>query len=108
MIKHTKGPWHMMPGPKRGLLCEWFRIVGADGETVATLSADATMGMDDGAIAEVCSPQLKANANLMSAAPDMLKALLAMWEWQKSVQKHLPIGLAGKVQRAIAKAEGRS
>ena len=52
MIKHTPGPWAMTPGRHLERACVW----DSDSRAVATVMTDA-------------------NARLIAAAPDLLKAL---------------------------------
>ena len=47
-----------------------------------------------------------ANANLISAAPNLLAALKGMMQWQRSVREFVPDELCDQALAAIAKAEG--
>lgn len=43
---------------------------------------------------------------ILLAAPDLLSALEAMWDWQKGIRELMPDDLANKVHSAITKAKG--
>jgi len=93
MTQHTPGPW-----AQNGNLIE-----GPDGETVAYVTAYNTM-----------TPRQKANASLISAAPELLAALEGMEKWASSIHDGYPPSTASiaaapyreAARAAIAKATG--
>lgn len=92
MSNHTPGPW-----------------TTDDNGEVDTSAADLTAWdgvLADGEVVAYCHP---ANASLITAAPDMLSALLACVEpTEPGEDCCLPPELYNQVCAAIAKAEGRS
>ena len=95
MSKHTPGPWHDWNDP----VCS---VMGARQEGDGGLKAVAI-------VAQWPSEEERAaNARLIAAAPDMLKALESLDEWLGAVPVGVvPGGLAhGKIRAAIAKAKG--
>lgn len=93
MTQHTPGPW-----AQNGNLIE-----GPDGETVAYVTAYNTM-----------TPRQKANASLISAAPELLAALEGMEKWASSIHDGYPPSTASiaaapyreAARAAIAEATG--
>lgn len=76
MSKHTKGSWEIET---------WHKLLsdGSFGEEVIQVSAFETDGNRSLAIhiSGTCNPdEVEANAHLVSAAPDLLKALEAMYK----------------------------
>lgn len=79
MTVHTSpGPWKI--GSPSRLYDDTTSIV-AGNKVVAIVPADETMEVEDGAIVESLSPEAKANAALIAAAPELLatcQTLLAL------------------------------
>ncbi len=67
MSKHTLGPWHLSPT----CLGAAFDIGAEDGSNVALVSGPQRNGAEE----------FHANALLIAAAPDMLKALKTLDAW---------------------------
>lgn len=94
MSAHTEGPW-LVTGP--------YPITGG-GRAFAVQSEDLTVALitangDD-------EPQSKTDANLIAAAPELLKALRdVVRAYENSVGTTTPSTLAAR--SAIAKAEGK-
>ncbi len=97
MSKHTKGPWKLHDMEER-------TIVGNDHIYVAGSNAGSRPDEEN-----------KANARLISAAPELLEALIDAKEhleycgygdkWERECAESE--GLEDKINKAIAKAEGR-
>jgi hypothetical protein len=90
MSKHTPGPWSLHEH-------ESLFVVGPDGNMVADTDMPADRGYR--------SPQCKANAKLIAAAPDLLAACKAAWLLMtpKTPGQHNAYRL---LHEAIIKAEG--
>ncbi len=73
MSAHTSGPWAVVQTGR--IFDDSPSIRDADGKTVAVVPADDTMEIEDGAIVESLSPEQKANACLIAAAPLLLAEL---------------------------------
>lgn len=109
--KHTPGPWYAMTRESGGLLDQATVCSEHETDGEPTFIAD-TMGLDG----EVPLEQRKANARLMAAAPDMLKALtdaipaLVRMHGMTAAGKNRSLRLAqlNAARAAISKAEGRS
>lgn len=100
MADHTPGPWEIEPKERRDhplfvMNKEGDRIARCDGLNMADFGPDPQ--------------QAKANANLISAAPEMLDALHAVWPWLSWAQERgaLCFPAIQEVQKAIAKAKGQ-
>lgn len=92
MLKHTPGPWHVQKSDHPGGLL----IKPIPGQVVAQCDEIRNM---------------RQNAALIAAAPELLEAAKLAAEFIRGLQKpgicmH-DYGQAGKLEAAIAKAEGR-
>lgn len=97
---HTPGPWHIgsLPPP------QWRYIAANDGSTVAAVSE---WDKEGNLIQDFQNGSSKANARLISAAPEMLEALKALIKYRSA--GHEVYGSAcDQARAAIAKAEGRT
>jgi len=91
MSNHTPGPWeikrHFDPG---------FKFISAQKHTAL---AQVVWRMED----EDRSPDCEANAHLIAAAPELLKALEKVFT---VMNDDMPVGLRKVCYEAIAKAKG--
>jgi hypothetical protein len=97
--KHTPGPWSIEPHPERPDLP--IRVMGGKGERVARCSQ----------ISLCTTPEeCKANARLISAAPDLLEALVMVRDADNDCiadgLQTIPPTPRAKIDAAIAKAKG--
>jgi len=100
MSKHTLGPWQVIE-PRTAMLGECYSI-----RTIAA-PADIWNGYVGGVV--YSSPNAKANAALIAAAPDLLAALREVVEWLDNTDSVLANARTIEQARvAIAKAEGVS
>lgn len=93
MSAHTHGPWAI----------DWniTRLdIHSDGENVATMHRPTKDGKPTDRDVEI-----KANARLIAAAPDLLKVLQELEESSAYWSEYdVPIGIVERIQKAIAKA----
>ena len=89
--EHTKGPWRT-----EGF--ENLVVNSAEGYTM-TLAAGGK---------DACLDELKANARLIAAAPELLAALKAISDYVAVMQGHRISGISKLATSAINKAEGRA
>lgn len=111
--KHTRGPWFASlpappkytPGPWHASAddCSSWRIRSVDQLWIASIHEDAEIATDLGILEE-----LEANARLIAAAPDLLKALNDIWSAADADVTGDPlfIEIRDLAAAAIAKAEG--
>lgn len=99
-VKHTPGPWRVgdacntVFGPKTDAICP---------EIVASIRGGRS---DQAAVSRALI--MKANATLISAAPDLLDAARGMlWAWNNPLGTKGTDVYANELQKAIDKAEGR-
>jgi hypothetical protein len=96
VTKHTPGPWTVVYGP------DWVAVKARDGICVADASAD-----DE----EIRESEIEANARLIAAAPDMLRALGAVAiALRAQLHANAPVYVSDALRiadAAIAKAEGK-
>lgn len=85
--KHTASPWGDISGQGK------MRSIRAQGKTIAE------------AVAGDSIEEIEANARLIAAAPDLLTACKAIMNAETRKQHELAVR---EVEKAIAKAEGRS
>lgn len=104
-MKHTPGPWSSNPFSMTG-------AVWAENEFIASVYPNAPKGWD-GLSAYHRSDEMKANAQLIAAAPDLLAALKEVSDWINNwspdfiMDEEWP-DTDEKLRAAIARAEGRS
>lgn len=102
--KHTPGPWSFSPFSMTG-------GVWAENEFIASVYPNAPKGWD-GLSAYHRSDEMKANAQLIAAAPDLLEAIKdCALEIAQVCNRKLTIGeqiALDKARAAIAKAENSS
>lgn len=107
MSKHTPGPWKTADITSRGTHVYWR--IEAPSKHVAGVSVDVTLYPVD---VVAVSEELKANARLIAAAPDLLAALEALEvavSMDFSLDRDSRINAAASGARAaIAKARGES
>jgi hypothetical protein len=89
-MSHTPGPWAVYPETDGTAICavDW-----TEGLPIRQFIARPERG-----------PNWIANAQLIAAAPDMLKALVKA---RSHPMVHLPIELEAMINAAISKAEGK-
>ena len=100
MSKHTPGPWEYMTGSRTGAP----RGLRAHGGNVVNF----------GGISRACSPEGKANARLIAAAPELLYALAVLADAVEDDQAKAPMSkrlmslprALELAREALAKAEG--
>ena len=105
--KHTEGPWEILRGGN-------FIKVGAAGFEAKTLAEHyltnelcvCKMDTTDGNGYRVEAIEL-ANAHLISAAPDLLKALKGFYEYETIGSSHSWKEIVLMVESALNKAEGK-
>jgi hypothetical protein len=90
-MNYTNGEWHYFRGYKPD---ERLFYVG-------------TLGNPSLCIAEVYQKEAEANAHLISAAPDMYEALIAVRQHCIRHAVELPDSLVIQCAKAITKAEGK-
>ena len=97
-MKHTPGPWQLIPCDEWGGEGEAFVMITQSGDFDYSI---ATVWCDD-------SGSHIADAHLIAAAPDMLAVLKELEEsacyWSKY---DVPLGIVDRIKEAIAQAEGR-
>ncbi|MOA32384.1 hypothetical protein D3C78_1535990 [compost metagenome] len=120
MSKHTPGPWTAMQGGQYVTDNPWSvdhedgndntiaPVGGPDGQVVALVVMD-----DQSRPNRWGDSELDANASLISAAPDLLKALVLAVEELKQLKKTVgfrayTIGVIDGGEEAIAKARGEA
>jgi len=124
-MKYTKGPWHACQNGECSCKRVWcddnpvaeviagkwgddycsIRIVG---ESSLDLKAEAYM--EQITYGEIPEKEAIANANLISAAPDMYEALKNINELLEEIAPAFRISYRGtttKIEQALAKAEGK-
>lgn len=103
MIKHTPGPWRAGCIDGSGLSSIYSKKGERIGETNPGCSCCASSDVND---------EQKANATLMAAAPDILKALKGFFKMFNFDQNNFQDAPYKKeweaAKKAITKAEGRS
>lgn len=87
MTKHTPGPW------------------GAIGADVKTAGPTSRVICWTGIASDIALDEVRANARLIAAAPDMLNALLDVLDFWDDPNMSMS-ELKGRVRDAIAKAQG--
>jgi hypothetical protein len=93
-ISHTPGPWSFD---------ERFNWISApNGDTIAI---DVLLTHPKGYIV-TDDPQRQANARLIAAAPDLLRALEGMLEWARRVKQLNPGLEIANAMNAVNKAKG--
>ena len=100
MNKHTPGPWSI--GEPEGVGTGLFVPVHAPSHGEL---ATVVWCMEDDNLDDAPSPTCQANANLITAAPDLLEALEKCAELRGTLELH---GLVELVNAALAKARGGS
>ena len=94
--KHTPGPWGIDAVPSSDV--HYIRsVTDADGRAIAKVRHHLEQTMDEAIT----------NARLIAAAPDMLAALRAAHSDIQRIPGHT-IDMLGRIEAAIAKAEGWS
>lgn len=103
-INHTPGPWHVSPDAAEESYFQDVNILRHSGLAIA-------VAVHNG---DIDPSEVKANAYLIAAAPNLLEALkmaaheLGKASGESTILEVLKVGpLARKIDRAIAKAEGQ-
>lgn len=110
---HTPGPWRVGAGPRGMTGPTTARPTGPTVVGHRWKSVSVTHGQDTVAIVPACAnqqvgdceqdlPQMRANAHLIAAAPELLEAL----EWVESTGMCEHGGGGEMIRAAIAKAKG--
>lgn len=92
MVEHTPGPWSVEPDDRPNM--EWNNHIAA-GEYMRICFMSHYPSRQD---------EMEANAHLIAAAPDLLAACKAMFEWTKSRTDIHPADAWEMARKAIAKA----
>jgi hypothetical protein len=113
MSKHTPGPWeiidkyrvHSALGADSGDGCP---CDSSDGWLIADCSE--SIALVDGKICSLGENPLKANINLIAAAPDLLEALEYMLgcQYDYDERRQADCDMCAKARAAISKARGES
>lgn len=100
-MKHTPGPWRMCGKDRGGCVCGMVFSETADCPV-------ATATFRDDEIGEYMTvDQMKVNARLIAAAPDLLAAAIAAWRVIGDLQpSKKTVGAAYALHEAITKATG--
>lgn len=113
MSAHTPGPWEISESAR--IYDDSPAIVWRDPDrgpdkTIATIHADDTKEIADGAIVESLSPEQEANARVIAAAPDLLSVVEALAAAVGQGGRPSParvVALGEAARAAIAKARGK-
>jgi hypothetical protein len=113
-VPHTPGPWEVgLTRTTKLQALTFIEIpvhVGGDGQTVGHGNALALVHLGGAGATSLNEPDVRANARLIAAAPELLEALRNLLDWGRQytspVQKNSPHSLLIKAHLAIAKAEG--
>ena len=93
MTKHSKGPWTLEPGSAVKSTA-YLKVVGSNGVTVARVPIPENTYRQ---------PEAKADARLISAAPDLLECLQEAFAAPERL--HQSEAFMNKVAAAITKAK---
>lgn len=99
MAKSTPGPWHVSAG----------MVPDPNGRLVVADIRDRAVCLTSTMAADKQAEVMAANANLISAAPDLLAALAAAVEWiedDRFDDKYISDGWYHAAVEALAKASG--
>lgn len=98
-VKHTPGPWHVGQGNGEGsVFSEAGRVRLELGGTTIYPICQVCLGWEES--------EDQANARLIAAAPDLLKALQSMLAFDRLIMEHRPgaVDAVGRARAAIARA----
>ncbi len=92
MSNYTPGPWRVSNGKVTKEIQVWSHV-----KRIAECSVSKALGY----------PEIKANAQLISAAPDLLAVVKELEESADYWGEYdVPLGIVDRIRAAIAKAEG--
>lgn len=97
-LKHSKAPWSMVEH-------NWRDTSIVSGEkTICTVSLNEYDDEEEQHENSIKEEEMSANIKLMTSAPELLEALIALKEYCKYHNIRLGSGIIGQIEEAINKA----